>query len=82
MGSQHFLSWPAGWRKALPWSILSGLLVVAAVSVLEGLRAGWDSLDRIFWIDVAVCFPFLVIAFTAIGARSWADRDRDDEPKP
>ena len=80
--SRSFWSLPAGWRKALPWGVLSGLLVVAAVSVLEGHRAGWDSLDRIFWIDVAVCFPFLVIAFTAFGARFWADRDRDDEPKP
>jgi len=79
MCNRRFLSWPPGWRKAFPWSVLFGVLVISAVIVVEGIRSGWDSLDRIFWIDVVVCFPFIVVAVTALAARLWVSRDRDDK---
>jgi hypothetical protein len=55
------------------------VIVIAAVIVVEGVRSGWDSLDRIFWIDLVVCFPFVVVAFTALASRFWVGRNRDDK---
>jgi hypothetical protein len=80
MGNRRFLSWPAGWRKAFPWGVLFGVLVVAVVIVVEVVRSGWDSLDRIFWIDLVVCFPIIVVGFTALAARFWVSRNGDDKP--
>jgi hypothetical protein len=52
-----------------------GVLVIAAVIVVEGVRSGWDSLERLFWIDLLVCFPFIVVGFTALAARFWVARN-------
>ena len=50
MGALKFLSWPAGWRNALPGAVLMPILVAAAVSAAQGIQSGWHSLDLIFWI--------------------------------
>jgi len=40
--------WPPGWRKALPWGLLFGVIAAAIVVIIAGLSSGWNSLDRIF----------------------------------
>jgi hypothetical protein len=60
--------------------VLFGVLVIAVVIVAEGVRSGGDSLDRIFWIDLVVCFLFIVVGFTALAARFWVGRNGDDKP--
>lgn len=82
MGSRKFWSWPAGWRNALPWSVLFGVLVVAAFIVFEGLRSGWNSLDRLFWVDTAMIFFVVVVGFMAFTARLCADRNQEDKLNP
>jgi hypothetical protein len=81
MGERGFLSWPAGWRRALPWAVVSGAIVVAAIILLQASWFGWNSLDRIFWLNLAIFFPFVVLAFTLLGARFWAKRGREDDSK-
>jgi hypothetical protein len=80
MGRGRFLSWPAGWRKASPWAVLLGLVAVGALLVLQALHSGWASLDRMFWCDTAIFFPFLVLGFTVLGARASGSQDRDRQP--
>ena len=70
MGTGRFLSWPAGWRKALPRAVLLGFVVVGALLVLQGFHSGWASLDRLAWCDAAIFFAFLVLGFTVLGARA------------
>ena len=78
MGERKFLSWPAGWRNALPWGVLVGVVVSGILIVAEGLRSGWSSLDRIFWVDAAIVFAVVVVGFTALTARLWANRNEDE----
>ena len=78
MSERKFLSWPPGWRKALPWGCLFGLIIAAALLVAQGLSSGWHTLNAIFCIDLAVLFPFLVVGFTVLPARFIAKTD--DKP--
>ena len=39
MGSRRFLSWPAGWRKSLPWGFLLGVIVAALLIVAQTMTS-------------------------------------------
>ena len=82
MSKQRFFSWPAGWGKALPWGILAGLVVVAGLVIVDGSGSQGNGLDRLFCVDAAFVFAFVVVGFTAIAARHWADPQAEDKPKP
>jgi hypothetical protein len=66
MGSRRFLSWPAGWRKAMPWGILVGIVAGALLIVAQGLGSAWKDID---WCGTSIFIFFLVVGFTAISAR-------------
>jgi hypothetical protein len=74
MGKQNFWALPDAWRAAFPPGLLVGVLVIGGLAVTESARGG---LDRLFWVEASVSFPFVAVAATAILAR----RVRDAEPK-
>lgn len=79
MAKQRFLSWPPGWRKALPWGCcLFGLVVVGALIVGHGVRSGWGLFPHEL-VDLAIMCAFLIVGFTAFAARFWAENP-DDQP--
>jgi hypothetical protein len=82
MGERHFLSWPAGWRQALPWGVLVGVIVAGAATLAQGWGSGWQTLDRLFWCDLAILFPCVVVGFTVLTARRWAARKQDEQANP
>jgi hypothetical protein len=73
MAERRFLSWPPGWRRALPWGILSASALSATVMVLEG-----NSRGRGQWFDLVLCFPFIVLFSTVIGARFFAEQEKNE----
>ena len=78
MSSRGFWSVPPGWREAFPRGLLLGVLAVGGLAAAEGLRGGWAALDRLFWVEAAVLFPFVVVGGTAILAgRRGRNGERD-----
>lgn len=67
MGVRGFWSLPEGWRATFPRGLLLGALVVGVLVAAESVRGA--SLDRLFWIEAVVLFPFVVVGATAILAR-------------
>ena len=82
MSDRRFLSWPAGWRKALPWGILSGVVVAGVLILAEGLRSDRHTIDRMVLVDAAVVFAFVVVGSTALVARLRNGRERDEGKNP
>ena len=80
MSQRKFLSWPPGWRRAVPWGVLVGCVVTGAAAVVEGVASGSNSLDRLFWCDLAVVFPVVVVGVTAVAGKRMAD-NRGSNPK-
>jgi hypothetical protein len=76
MGSRRFFSWPAGWRKSIPWGIFVGVLVSAPFIVAQGLGSGWNQID---WCGTSVVIFFVVVATTALTARHCRDPGQDNE---
>ncbi len=76
MGRASFWSWPPGWRAAFPWGVLLGVLVVGGLVAGEGVRGGRAALDRVFWVEVAVLFPLVVLGGTAVLAARPTRPDR------
>jgi len=77
MGSRRFLSWPAGWRKAIPWGILVGIVGGALLIVAQGLGSAWNDID---WCDTSIIVFFFVVGFTAITARFRPALNQDEKP--
>ncbi len=78
MGSRGFWSLPAGWREAFPRGLLLGVLAVGGLAAAEGLRGGWAALYRLYWVEAAVLFPFVVVGGTAFLAGRAARRGEND----
>jgi hypothetical protein len=78
MSSRRFLSWPAGWRKSLPSSILVGVFVGTLVVAAQGLSSGWNQID---WCGSAVILFFVVVAVTALSARVRPDPSQPGQGK-
>jgi hypothetical protein len=78
MGSRRFLSWPAGWRKTMPWGILVGVVAGALLIVAQGLRSAWNDID-LCGTSIIIIF-FLVVGVTAITARLRPAPNQDEKP--
>lgn len=70
MGSRQFLSWPAGWRRAMPWGFLVGFAVGAPLIVAQGVQSGWNHID---WCGTGVLVFFVNVGVVAFAARFWRD---------
>lgn len=73
MSQRKFLSWPPGWRRAVPWGVLVGGVVTGAAVVVQGVASGGNSLDLLFWCDLAVVVPVVVVGVTAVAGKRMAD---------
>ena len=82
MSHPSFLSWPAGWRKALPWGLLSGVVVAVTLVLAEGPLSDRRTVDRTVLVDAAVVFAFVVFASTALLARLRNGREGDGGKHP
>jgi len=80
MSQRKFLSWPPGWRRAVPWGMLVGGVVTGAAVVVQGVASGSHSLDQLFWCDLVVVFPVVVVGVTAVAGKRMAD-DQESNPK-
>ena len=80
MSRRKFLSWPHGWRRAVPWGVLVGCVVTGAAVAVQGVASGSNSLDRLFWCDLAVVFPVVVVGVTAVAGKRMAD-GRESNPR-
>ena len=78
MTQRGFLSWPPGWRMAVPWGVLVGGVVTGTAVVVQGIASGSNSLDRLFWCDLAVVFPVVVVGVTAVGGKRMADEQESN----
>jgi len=79
MSQRKFLSWPPGWRRAVPWGVLVGGVVTGAAVVVQGVASGSHSLDQLFWCDLVVVFPVVVVGVTAVAGKRMAD-DQESNP--
>ncbi len=67
------------WRAALPWALLEGLLIVAAITVTTGLRKGWGTLTELdLWVEKAVIFVIIVLVFTAFWSRMMTAKESSE----
>ena len=82
MSDRSFSSWPAGWRKAFPWGLSSGVVVAGVLTSAEGLRSGRRAVDRTVLADAAVVAAFAVVGSTALAARLRNGRVKDDGKNP
>jgi hypothetical protein len=82
MSDRSFLSGPAWWRKALPWGLLTGVVVAGTLVLAEGPLSDRHTIDRTVLVDAAVVFAFVVVGTTALAARLRNGRVRNDGKHP
>ena len=82
MSDRSFLSRPPDWRNALPWGLLSGVVVASTLVLAEIPRSDRHTIDRMILVDAAVVFAFVVFASTALLARLRNGREGDGGKHP
>jgi len=62
--------------------MLVGGVVTGAAVVVQGVASGSHSLDQLFWCDLVVVFPVVVVVVgvTAVAGKRMAD-DQESNPK-
>jgi len=59
--------------------MLVGGVVTGAAVVVQGVASGSHSLDQLFWCDLVVVFPVVVVGVTAVAGKRMAD-DQESNP--
>lgn len=82
MSDRSFSSCPAGWRQALPWGLLSGVVVAVTLVLAEGPLSDRHTIDRTVLVDAGVVSALAVVGSTALAARLRNGREEHDGKAP